>query len=303
MKRTLLVFLGISNLLLASEFDYGNGTFSMEGGFLGLNNKIDTDVSTYSLVTRHANMFGNFFYAYDLNWYDSDTLKQNQYTYNNLASNTNELLNNDATNNSGLTIPAMNYTLQGLDANIKIGYDVWHQDKDNFLGLGAIVGISLPWIDSTKSDSNDDNSDDDDLLGEFPDTKTTIRTYKIGATVNFQKSLISNKLSIYGLGSYAYQTGDIDNDYLDSSYSVDGTFQEYNIGLYFTPFTEEFKWGFLTLSPRIYATIGYKYSKWTVDDMTINMSGKEVSSDILDPLATEFTMDSSIGYFGLGYSF
>jgi len=303
MKRTLLVFLGISNLLLASEFDYGNGTFSMEGGFLGLNNKIDTDVSTYSLVTRHANMFGNFFYAYDLNWYDSDTLKQNQYTYNNLASNTNELLNNDATNNSGLTIPAMNYTLQGLDANIKIGYDVWHQDKDNFLGLGAIVGISLPWIDSTKSDSNDDNSDDDDLLGEFPDTKTTIRTYKIGATVNFQKSLISNKLSIYGLGSYAYQTGDIDNDYLDSSYSVDGTFQEYNIGLYFTPFTEEFKWGFLTLSPRIFATIGYKYSKWTVDKMTINTSGEEIDSSTLSSFDKEFTMDSSIGYFGLGYSF
>ncbi len=304
MKRSLLVFLGISNILLATEFEYGSGTFSMKGGFLGSTSEISADISTYSLVTRHANIFGDFFYAYDINWYDSKTLTQNQYTYNNLASSANNALNID---NSSLSIPAMDYRLQGLDANIKVGYDIWHQDKDNFLGIGAIVGISLPWIDSSKSDNSNSSSDSDssssNILGTFPDTKNSIRTYKLGATINFQKALIEKKLSLYALGSYAYQTGDIDNDYIDSSYSVDGTFQEYNIGLYFTPFTKEFKWGFLTLSPRIYATIGYKYSKWSVDKMTINMSGQEINSDILSPLSTEFDMDSSIGYFGLGYSF
>jgi len=303
MRRSLLVFLGISNLLLASEFQYGSGTFGMEGGFLGLTSRIDTDVTTYSFVTRHANVFGDFFYSYDLNWYDSKTMTQAQHSYNDLATSANNMLGAVGAN-SVVSVPAMDYMLEGLDANIKLGYDVWHEDDDNFLGLGVLVGISLPWIDSSKSSSssNNDNSSTP-ILGAFPDTKTTIKTYKIGATVNFQKSLIDKKLSLYGVGSYAMQTGKIKNDYLNSDYSVDGTFQEYNLGLYFTPFTEKYKWGFLTLSPRIYATIGYKYSKWTVDKMTINMSGQEVSSDILSPLAMEFNMDSSIGYFGVGYSF
>jgi len=179
-----------------------------------------------------------------------------------------------------------------------------HKDDDNFLGVGAIVGVSLPWIDSSKNSNLSSNFDaSKSLFGAFKDTKTTVQTYKLGATVNFQKSLIDKKLSLYGIGSYAMQTGKIKNDYLDSDYSVDGTFQEYNLGLYFTPFTQKYKWGFLTLSPRIYATIGYKYSKWTVDKMTINMSGHEINSDILSPLAMEFNMDSSIGYFGVGYSF
>jgi len=304
MKKSLIVLLGISNLLLASEFNYGAGTFTMQGGFLGSTNEMSTDINTYSLVTRHANIFGNFFYGYDLNWYDSDTVKQNQYTYNSTVDtlNTNPYMTT-ATTTTGITIPAMDYTLQGLDANIRLGYDVWHQDSDNFLGLGVIVGISLPWIDSSKSDDSSSDDSSTDILGTFPDTETTIKTYKIGGTINFQKTLISNKLSFYALGSYAFQTGDIENDYLNSDYSVDGTFQEYNIGLYFTPFTEKFKWGFLTLSPRIFATIGYKYSKWSVDKVAINMSGQEVNSDILEPLATDFDMDSSVGYFGIGYSF
>jgi len=303
MKKSLLIFLGISNILLATEFDYGNGTFSMQGGFLGAVEKMDTDVTTYSITTRHANLFGDYFYAYDINWYESKTLNQMTHNYNNLASSLNGLFGGA---NSSLSIPAMKYTLQGIDANAKIGYDIIHQDDDNYFGVGALVGISLPWIESSKktsSSSNNNNSSNNSLLGTFPDTKTSIQTYKLGATVSFQKSLLDKKISLYGMGSYAYQTGKIKNDYLDSDYSVDGTFQEYNIGLYFTPFTEKYKLWFLTLSPRIYATLGYKYSKWSVDKMSINMSGKEVNSDILSPFDMEFNMDSSIGYFGIGYSF
>jgi len=37
--------------------------------------------------------------------------------------------------------------------------------------------------------------------------------------------------------------------------------------------------------------------------MSINMSGHEINSDILSPLAMKFNMDSSIGYAGVGYSF
>jgi len=301
MKRSLLVFLGVSNLLLASEFQYGSGTFGMEGGFLGLTNRIDTDVTTYSMVTRHANALGDYFYGYDLTWYDSKTMTQAQHDYNDFANNGNNMMGMN--NNVVASVPSMDYRLQGLDANVRLGYDVLHKDDDNYLGVGAIVGISLPWIDSSKNSSSANDNGANSVLGDFIDTKTSIQTYKAGVTVNFQKTLIDNKLSLYGVGSYAMQTGKIENDYLNSDYSVDGTFQEYNVGLYFTPFTETYKWGFLTLSPRIYGTLGYKYSKWSVDKMSINMSGHEIDSNILSPLETKFNMDSSIGYFGVGYSF
>jgi len=302
MKRSLLVFLGISNLLLASEFQYGSGTFGMEGGFLGLTNRIDTDVTTYSMATRHANVLGDFFYGYDLTWYDSKTLTQAQHTYNDFANNGNNMMGMN--NNEVASVPSMDYMLQGLDANVRLGYDLLHKDKDNYLGVGALVGISLPWIDSSKKNSSSSNNNgSNSLLGAFKDTKTTVQTYKLGVTLNFQKTLIDNKLSLYGVGSYAMQTGKIENDYLNSDYDVDGTFQEYNVGLYFTPFTETYKLGFLTLGPRVYGTLGYKYSKWSVDKMSLNMSGHEIDSNILSPLETKFNMDSSVGYFGIGYSF
>ncbi len=124
--------------------------------------------------------------------------------------------------------------------------------------FGVVVGASFPWIDSSKSavpnldffQSNSDNM----LNGKdmFDDSQTDIMTYKIGPTITFQRALLSNKLSMYGVASYAYQTGSLENDYAKSDFDVDGTFQEYNIGLYYTPFTTTFKWGFLTLNPRIY---------------------------------------------------
>ena len=296
-KKSLVAILSLSSIMWGTEFQYGNGTFNMEGGFLGLTGSIDTDIASYSIVDRHSNIGDNLFYGYDLTWYDSKDLIQAQKTYNDFASK--------------ISIPSMEYRLKGLDANLRVGYDVIHQDKDNFLGIGAIVGISMPWIDATKNDNTtpDLGSISSDIGGMisaedmFKNSKTEIMTYKIGPTVTFQKALVEKKLSVYGGGSYAYQTGNIKNDLINSDFSVDGTYQEYNLGLYFTPFTETFKWGWLTLNPRIYATIGYKYSKWEVDKMVINTSGQKFDSDKLMPFKKEFNMDTSIGYFGIGYSF
>jgi hypothetical protein len=296
MKKVLLVALCVGSSF-GSEFQFGAGTFTMEGGFLGLTNSIDNDVVTYSVGTRHSNFGKNFFYGYDLTWYDSKDLIQAQQTYNNLAR--------------GFQIPEMEYRVKGLDANIRVGYDVLHQDQDNYLGVGVLVGISTPWIDTTKSDNTAPslNSFSSNFRGMvnakdlFDKSETDVLTYKLGATLSFSHSLISNKLSIYGVTSYAYQTGTIENDYAKSDFDVDGTFQEYNIGFYFTPFTTTFKWGFLTLSPRIYATLGYRYSKWSVDKMVIDISGANFDSNTLAPFEKEFEMSSSIGYFGVGYSF
>jgi len=304
--------MGLSSLLMGSELQYGNGTFGMEGGFLGLTSRMTTDIESFSFVERHSNFAGEMFYGYDFTWYDSTVLRNAQHTYNDMASGFNSML----PSSSPMEVPAMEYRMKGLDLNIKVGYDVIHQDQDNFLGVGVLVGLSMPWIDSAKDDSLagtsavpsfDFYTDNMGAFGDakdlFDDSQTDIMTYKIGPTINFQKSLISNKLSFYGSLSYAYQTGYIENDYANSDFTVDGTFQEYNFGLYFTPFTETYKWGWLSLSPRIYATLGYRYSSWDLDEVSIDISGAKLSSDILDPLAMKFSMDTSVGYFGLGYSF
>jgi hypothetical protein len=295
MKKTALILLGLSSFSIASEFQYGNGTFSMEGGFLGLTDSISTDISSYSLVQRHSNI-GDFFYGYDLIWYDSDVMKQGQHTYNSMFPNS-----------SPLSIPNMEHRFKGLDANLRVGYDVINKNEDNFLGVGILVGLSIPTIEEYSLKNNSDqklrkSSDPVNSNELMVESKTEIKTYKIGPTISFQKSF-NKKVSIYGIGSYAYQTGEIKNSYADAKYTVNGTFQEYNLGLYFTPFTETYKWGWLTLSPRIYATLGYKYANWDVDEMAINLSGNEMSSEFLDVFATDFSMDTSIGYFGLGYSF
>jgi hypothetical protein len=296
MKKIVLTTLLVSGVLTASELEYGTGTFNMEGGFLGLDKSINTDISTFTLLNRHSNLpSSDFFYGYDFTWYDSRTLKQAQHTYNDIASGTNEMVG--LSSNTDMKIPAMEHRVKGLDANIRLGYDVIKKDEDNFLGLGLIVGLSMPWIDSSQDDSEIETED------YFEDSTTDIMTYKIGPSINFQKTLVSNKLSFYGIASIAYQTGYIESDSLDSKLNVDGTFQEYNVGLYYTPFTETYKWGWLSLSPRVYGTLGYKYSKWDVDEIAIDISGAKLSSDILDPLGSKFSMDSSVGYFGIGYSF
>ncbi len=300
MKKSILLILSMASSMFASEFDYGVGTFSMKGGFVGLEGSIDADVSTFSLSDRHSNFLKRFFYGYDLTWYKSETMRQAQKRYNSYATHANNFLRDNGLSN--FTIPAMKYELEGLDANVRLGYDVIHNSRDNYLGVGIVVGLSTPWIDNMVNIIKNNKSSTDSGLGLYKNSKTKIKTYKIGPSINFQKSINKN-ISLYGLATYAYQKGDIKNSYAKADYSVDGTFQEYNFGLYFTPFTSEFKWGFLTLSPRIYATVGYKYTKWDTDKMSINLTGQELNSDIMKSLESSFSMDSSIGYFGVGYSF
>ena len=318
MKKIVYSLITITTLAYTSEFEYGRGTFNMSGGFLGLTNKISTDINTFSLAEHHANIDGtNIFYSYDFTWMDSKTLKQAQHIYNNMTTIANDfnpipLSTFNPTPLTTFEIPSMDYRVKGMDANIRLGYDVLHKGENNFLGLGMLLGISMPWIDSSSSASPSADTikfilDNQYLFKTardfFQKTRTDILTYKIGPSVNFQKTFISDKVSLYGTASWAYQTGYVKNHYVDSKFSVNGLFKELNLGIRYTPFSEDFKLGWLTISSNIYATLGYKYSKWDVDHMTINTSGAKMSSEILDPLKTKFGFDSSVGYMGIGYSF
>lgn len=309
MKKALVIFVFIILHLHAIEIDYGNGTFGMRGGFLGMSGEVNCDVSTFSITNRHDNIH-NFYYGYNLVWYDSKRMVQAQKSYNAMAGSANGILDNLPTDKTA-TIPEMKYRLKGMDVNLQLGYDLLHQDDENYIGVGVLVGLSMPWIDSTKrGDATPnlgfmlDNADHiRDAANMFAKSKTNIMTYKIGPTISLQKSLIKKQLFVFGMASYAYQTGTIKNDYAHTELSVDGTFQSYNIGLQFIPFDHVYKWDWLTLSSKLYATIGYRYAKWDLGKVILDISGNQISSDILDPLAMEFSMESSIGYFGIGYIF
>lgn len=289
-----LLKIGLAGLLTSSlyggEIQTGTGTFEMSGGFMGLDQTIDTDISIYSMVEQHKNLFSSdWFYKYNFTWYDSDAMVQAQNTLNSYPGGFMQ-------NPTSVTTPSMDYRLQGLDLNLVLGNDFVHKDENNYLGIGVMVGASIPWIDSKKSDSNNDALSDN-TMNAMEKSKTEMLTYKIGPSITASSSL--NKFfTLYASGTYAFQTGTFKNDYANTDLTVNGTFQEYDVGLKFQPVSEDYSLGWLTISPRLYATLGYRYTSWDLDDVNIDVTGQNTSFTQMD-----FNMNSSVAYFGLGYSF
>jgi len=269
---------------MAAEFNYGQGKMILQGGFLGLQGSVKEDITTYSLKAQHNNLFGSkVFYNYRLSWYDSKKMVNAQQTLN-------------STSIPGLSstysLPKVDYRLQGLDVNLSLGYDFIHQGERDFLGLGLLLGLSTPWINSNKSRS-------DDSFGNLSvkDTKTELWTYKIGPMLVMRKSL-NTYFSLYGSLSYAFQTAHVKNTKLNLTTDVDGNFSSYDFGVRFQPISADYKWGWLTLSPRLYATAGIRHSQWTVKDMAIDISGQNFPLPKSD---LKFKTDTY--YLGFGYDF
>lgn len=280
----------LTSSLYGGEIQTGTGTFEMSGGFMGLDQTIDTDITTYSLIEQHSNIASSdWFYKYNLTWYDSDLMVQGQNSFNNNAQNLFQ-------NQNMVTAPSIDYRLQGLDLNLVLGKDFIHEDENNYLGVGVMVGASIPWIDSKKDDDNDDASSDNSM-NLMEKSKTEFYTYKVGPSFTARKSL--NKFfSLYGSGTYAYQTATVKNDYANADLTANGTFQEYDVGIRFQPVSADYSLGWLTISPRFYATLGYRYTAWDLDDVNIDVTGQNMKFTQMD-----FNMNSSVTYFGLGYSF
>lgn len=270
--------------VMAGEFNYGQGSMSMEGGFLGLQNSIKDDVTVYSLKAQHSNLFGSqAFYSYRLSWYDSKEMVNGQQTFNSTS------FFNVTT---PFILPKMDYRLQGLDANLSLGYDVIHKGERDFLGLGVLLGLSTPWIDGKKS-----SSDSSSNTISVPDSKTEFWTYKIGPTLVMRKSL-GSYFSVYGSLAYAYQTVHVKNTQLDISTDVNGDFSSYDFGLRFQPVSADYKLGWFTLSPRFYATAGLRNSQWTVKDLAIDVSNQNLPLPESD---LKFKADTY--YLGIGFDF
>jgi hypothetical protein len=285
MKKIIFPVLVLS-AAFGGEFDFGKGNFHIKGGFLGLNSEKSTEISSYTISQQHKNIFSSkWFYKYNITWYESNEIK-------NAQNNVNVYSNNLPYT---LTTPVTDYSYEGLDVNVILGRDLVKTDNI-VLGLGGLIGISLPWIESKKDDSNNDDTSST-ILNNLKKSKTKIMTYKLGisAVSSFQfndyfKSFIS--------GSYAYQTGYVKNDYADVDTSVNGIYSDFELNFRFTPFFYKKKIWVFTLSPQLYFTVGYKYSKWIVKDLAIDISGNNLKFS-----KSDLEMSTNLGYIGVGYSF
>lgn len=296
MNKFLSLMFVCGALIYAGEIRYGSGTYYLKGGFLGLDSKHSTDISSYSLVQQHKNVLSSkWYYSYNLTWYDSEKLLQAQ---NSIDTGTSQFIPSNplGTTTSVISLPAMTYRYQGLDAEASIGYDFVNKSENDFIGIGLLLGISAPWIDSGKdSDSTTDNGDI--IADAYEKSKTQIFTYKVGPAILFRKS-IGQLFSLYGTGVVAYQNGTLKNDYAGIDTSVNGWYEEFDIGIRFQPLSYEKDIGWFTISPRLYVTLGYRYSFWQLKDIAIDTSGTGVNFE-----SDDLEMTTSLLYFGLGYSF
>ncbi len=309
MIKKILIILLLTICSNAFTVEYGKGSFGMEGGFLGLNSRIDCDISTFTIKLEHSNI-NNFYYGFNFTWFDSDRLRQSQKKINSQIEKVNQNLTN-FTGNKDATIPEIQYRMKGLDANLRLGYDIIHKDKNNYLGAGVLLGFSFPVIDSDKGDSVAPNlgfmyQNAQYMLKAqelFAKSKTKFSTYKIGPAVSFKKSIIKNRLFLFGSASYAFQKAQAENSFAHMNFNLNGTYQSLDIGLKYIPFPKAINKKYFTLNKNLYITAGYRYNQWELKEAVFDISGSKISSKILNPLKSKFKMDSSAAYVGVGYSF
>jgi hypothetical protein len=286
MKKQTVVLLILTSFVFGGEFDFGNGQFRLKGGFLGLNKEKTTSVISYSISQQHKNIFStDFFYKYNISWYQSSEIKNAQQT---VSVYSNNIL-------TALTTPVTDYKYEGLDVNLILGRDVYK--NDNFIAsIGVLGGISIPWIES-KKDSDNDDTISSYILNAMKKSKTKIFTYKLGMSV-ITKMDLNKYFKCFISGSYAYQTGYIKNDYANVDERINGSFSEIEANLRYIPFSFTKRIWFITFSPKFYITAGYKFSKWIINDLAIDISGNNLKFS-----KSDLEMSISIGYLGFGYDF
>ncbi len=295
------VSIALSSVLLSGEIRFGKGTFDMNMGvdkLFTMNMSLDIDVLTFA--EHHANI-GSYpvYYYYNADLYTSDFVnKMTEWASYPVRMNIpffGASIEDMVKEYTMIPVPA-DYKIRGFDMDIGVGYDVYKDpaNENNYIGIAVNTGASMPTMET------------EDMIGDarltynlLKDTKTKIKTYKLGAAINANYEIIDS-VSLYAFASYGYQTGDIKNDYLLSSVDIDGTYKVVDFGIKYTPLKTKKDFGWITLSPKLYVTLGYTYKKWDVDDMRVNLF-KFFSANMFGPFKTDF--ESKYTYLGIGYSF
>jgi len=284
---------GTLGVMTHGEVEYGRGTMSLEGGFLGLNGKISDNIDTYTLKDEHHNTsVKHLNYNYKISWYDSNTLDQSISTYNGYVTDINGYTGN------ALTIPSVGYKIQGLDADVGLGWNLIDLGEHDYFSIGLDLGVSMPWIEAADTSSSSSSSSTDSIASLYGTGTTKMWTYKVGPQMRVSKSLTSD-LSLYGSAIYAYQNATIKNSSVDLNVHVDGEFTESELGLRYQPLETNYRiTNWFSVTPRLYFTAGVRYNQWVLHDVAIQLFDQNI------PLPkSDMKVSSSTTYFGLGYGF
>lgn len=283
--------LGIFSIMNRGEIQYGQGTVSLDGGFLGLEGTIKDRISIYTLKKEHQNISKTAWnYGYKISWYDSNLITQAQNTYNGYVSDI------DGYTGSSLIIPPVSYRIQGLDADVGIGYNIIDHSEHDYLSVGIDTGLTLPVFTATQLPSDESGGG---VTATMKATgKTRIQTFKVGPQIKIAKS-ITSKLWIYGSTVYAYQFARIRNSSIDLDTRINGSFLENELGLMYRPFRYSYRLNdWISLSPQLYFSTGFRYSKWLHFDTAINLFDSDIPTQ-----KGSFSLQSSTSFVGIGYSF
>ena len=298
MKKFLLGGCVVASLF-ASEIQFGKGNFGIDAKFLGLSSSKTENITSFSLVNEHNNIFSSsYFYSYKVAFFKSNRLTTSSNYLGSLInkltspSTTKSNTNNTTSNTSSTTKEAKSafliYSkLRGVDLNFVLGKDFINtDDKDTYLGAGLLLGASFPYIKTSSSSSNSSKK-----FEYLKKSKTKFYTYKLGLDIKGAKA-INKIVSLYADGAYAIQRAKVKNTALNLDSSSNGHYMTFNAGIKFQAKTHTKIW-FMNLSPNVFATMGYRYDYWKVNNVKINSS----------TLNTDIKMKISQVYAGIGYDF
>ena len=294
--KILLSLVTIVSFSQAMEFRISSGTFNWQMSMPFMRCDFDLDTNVYSISEQHNN-FGDskVYYFYNADIYQSDYMDQmttfitKPLTYDVPVFGS---FNDAVAKYTSIPVPA-DYKIRGFDLNLGIGYDLF-KDKKGVIGVGINTGISLPVMKMKNMKQSAEVT-----YKMLEATETSIATYKFGPVIHANYE-IAPKFLVYGSFSTGLQTGSIENDWVNSSFDVDGSYTALDIGLRYTPWSSTKDLGWLRLDPKLFFTAGYSYKKWKMDDAKLNTFNiVEFSSGGL------FTVDFDMNYIyvGVGYDF
>ena len=287
---------GVTGLAHAGEFQFGSGDFSLKGGLLGLENKVESSTQVVTFKEQHSKILDTrLFYNYSLSTYSSNRFQNETNSLNTIGG-------------KQLLLPNTNFDWQGIDAQVTLGYDIFKKSSQDYFGVGLSLGVALPYIDNS---GNNSGSDYDGNSGEantiippgaslpidFFASKTEFTGRKLGPKVMFGKSL--NRLAaVYGEMSYARQAMQVKNSTFDVNSNIGGDYFSYELGMRYQPFSVKKDFGFITLQPSLYFTFGVNYSELRLDEFKVDLSGQDFDLDSVKLESSSTTLN-----FGVGYSF
>jgi len=297
MKIQIIVVLLIATTFLkAMEFRVGSATFNWQMGMTFMQTDFEMDATVYSISEQHNNFSDSkFYYFYNADIYQSDAMDQMTtlittpltFDFPFIGS-----FNDAVAQYTSIPVPS-DYKIRGLDLNFGVGYDLF-RDSKGLIGVGINTGFSMPVMKMQNLQKSAMITYD--LLDN---TETSIMTYKLGPIIHVNYEIVP-KFLLYASATIGLQTGSIENEWVKSSFDVDGSYTFIDLGLRYTPWSSTKDLGWIRLDPKLFFTAGYNYKKWEMDDAALDAFN--IAEFSTGGLFTN-SFDTNYFYLGVGYDF